>query len=107
MPYDSEFRSVKHRLTCLEILLLVAIALSALILVKLFVGRGSTAAGAPAATVSRVIDHVQDIKEFELKRSLSGVKSLMEEQDQRVWTSANSKQRKKALERKLTAFKSR
>lgn len=36
MPYDSEFRSVKQRLYRLEILLVVAIALSAGILLKLF-----------------------------------------------------------------------
>ncbi len=34
MPYDSEFRSVKSRLNRLEVLLVVSIALSAGILLK-------------------------------------------------------------------------
>ncbi len=65
-----------------------------------------TAAPSALTTGSGGIDHAQDIKEFELKRSLSGVESLIEDLKAKGADISELEAKKKALEQELGAFKS-
>jgi len=65
-----------------------------------------TAATSAPVTGSGGIDHAQDIKEFELKRSLSGVESLIEDFKAKGADISELEAQKKDLEQKLGAFKS-
>lgn len=66
-----------------------------------------TAATSAPVTGSGGIDHTRDIMEFELKRSLSGVESLIEELKAKgADISEELEAQKKDLEQKLAAFKS-
>lgn len=66
----------------------------------------STAATSAPATGSGGVDHMQDIKEFELKRSLSGVESLIEDFKAKGADVSELEAQKKDLEQKLGALKS-
>ncbi len=65
-----------------------------------------TPATSALVTGSGGIDHAQDIKEFELKRSLSGVESLIEDLRAKGADIGELEAKKKDLEQELGAFKS-
>ncbi|MGH8657719.1 MAG: hypothetical protein ACREV4_04335 [Gammaproteobacteria bacterium] len=65
-----------------------------------------TAVNSAPVTGSGSIDHARDIKEFELKRSLSGVESLIEDFKAKGADISDLEAQKKDLEQELGAFKS-
>lgn len=67
---------------------------------------GSSPAGDAAATAPGGIDHAQDIREFDLKRSLSGVESLIEDLEAKGADTSDLETKKKELEQQLAAFQS-
>lgn len=70
-------------------------------------GAAATNTASAPVTGSGGIDHTRDIMEFELKRSLSGVESLIEELKAKgADISEELEAKKKDLEQKLAAFKS-
>jgi len=70
---------------------------------------GATATGTAVTSApmrgSGGIDHTQDIKEFELKRSLSGVESLIEDFKAKGADISQLEAQKNDLEQKLEAVK--